>query len=658
MKYRSDIDGLRAIAVIVVLFSHVGITTFSGGYIGVDVFFVISGFLITTIITEEIRQGDFSIVRFYERRIRRIFPALFMMMLVTTIIAFFIFLPIHFKDYGQSMVAATLFVSNVLFWKEAGYFSEASDTKPLLHTWSLGVEEQFYIFFPILLLLLYRYFKGRWSAWIASLGILSFIISVYGLQVRPTGTFFLLPTRAWELFLGALLALRIFPEIKNKRISNNLSLLGSVFILYAVFMFSDTTPFPGMNALLPVLGAFLIIYSGTYYPTIVSKALSLHAIVFIGLISYSLYLWHWPIIAFYKYYMLRDLFNYEIIIIIAISFILAIFSWKYIETPFRKKIIFQHRKKLFIFVFLIMGLAVSIGAWLHISKGYPQRLDESIRKSIVDNELAMTKWDYPDKYNNFKNTLNQASDMNYYRIGRDKKGKILFWGDSHIGMLFPAIKELFDTTNTKHQAILGTSGRCLPVRDFNRIENGYFCDRFNNLLFNKAMDDDIDIVVIGSRWDYNGNRLRNVQCQKEDCSDVLSLDTVEKKLKTDIKELIEKGKKVYIILPFPRYNYSVPLTLEKRYLFDKKEEPALSHKLYKSYSLLNKIDEMLISISRETGAKILDPKKVLCKGDECNYEKEGISIYRDSSHLNTDGALLMTDMLRQILTKEDENERE
>ena len=215
MIYRSDIDGLRAVAVISVLLSHVGITLFGGGYIGVDIFFVISGFLITTIITEEIKKEKFSIVQFYERRIRRIFPALYAMMLVTTIVAYFIFLPTHFKDYGRSMVAATLFVSNIFFWKESGYFSEVSETKPLLHTWSLGVEEQFYIFFPILLLLIYRYFKGRWSVWIASLSVLSFIISVYGVQIRPTATFFLLPTRAWELFLGGLLALGIFPEIKN-----------------------------------------------------------------------------------------------------------------------------------------------------------------------------------------------------------------------------------------------------------------------------------------------------------------------------------------------------------------------------------------------------------------------------------------------------------
>ena len=299
-----------------------------------------------------------------------------------------------------------------------------------------------------------------------------------------------------------------------------------------------------------------------------------------------------------------------------------------------------------------MCIAISVGIYIHATKGYPQRLDPSIRGFIEDNELAMTKWVYPDKYNNFKNSLDSASDMNYYMMGTNtKKGKILFWGDSHIGMLFPAIKDLYEINETGYNVILGTSDGCLPVRDFNRVKNGYFCDRFNELLFNKAMQDDIDIVIIGSRWDYTGNSLSHIECQKEGCSDILALETVYEKLKTDILELIEKDKIVYIILPFPRYNYSVPLTLEKRYLFDKKEEPELSHKRHENYLLLKKIDKILRTIAKETGAKILDPKKVLCHDDECTYEKNGISIYRDSTHLNTHGALMVREMLRQILRK-------
>lgn len=656
MKYRSDIDGLRAVAVISVLLFHLGITLFSGGYIGVDIFFVISGFLITSIITEEIKKDQFSIIRFYERRIRRIFPALFAMMIITTIVAYFLFLPMHFKDYGQSIVAATLFSSNILFWKESGYFSEASETKPLLHTWTLGVEEQFYIFFPLILLVLYRYFKGKFSVWIIALSLISLIISIYGIQIRPTATFFLLPTRAWEFFVGGLLALGTFPKISSQKIASNLALLGGAFIIYSVTTYTESTPFPGLSALLPVIGTFLIIYSGTHHSTIISRFLSVPKIVFIGLISYSLYLWHWPIIVFLKYYFSKELGAYEIVSVIILSFALAFISWKYIEAPFRKKRVLKNNRKLFLTSISVMVVAISLGMFMYISKGYPQRFDPSIRNYIVNNELAKTAWEYPDKYNNFKNALDKPTDMNYYVMGKNIKGKILFWGDSHVGMLFPAIKALFDSNNTEYEVILGTSGGCLPVRNFNRIKSGYFCDRFNAVLYDKAMQDDIDIVVIGSRWDYIGNKLSNEICQKDDCSNLLALETVKEKLKNDISQLIQKGKKVYIILPFPRYNHSVPITLEKQYLFDKTDELLLDHKLYKNYQSLQKIDEILSSIALETGAKLLDPKILLCHNDECTYEKEGISIYRDSGHLNTDGALMMKTMLDQIFTTEHKNE--
>lgn len=217
MKYRSDIDGLRALAIIPVVLYHAKTEPFSGGFVGIDIFFVISGYLITLLISEEIRKGTFTILDFYERRVRRIFPALFFVILICSIISSLILFPLPFRDFGQSIIAATLFVANILFYKEAGYFGADSEMNPLLHTWSLSVEEQFYVIFPIVLLVAYKYFHGRWKLFLIPAATLSLILNIWAVSPFPSATFYLFPTRAWELLLGSFLALGLFPALQSKR---------------------------------------------------------------------------------------------------------------------------------------------------------------------------------------------------------------------------------------------------------------------------------------------------------------------------------------------------------------------------------------------------------------------------------------------------------
>ncbi|MEX2302213.1 MAG: acyltransferase, partial [Bryobacterales bacterium] len=225
MRYRPEVDGLRAIAVLPVVLFHAGHAAFQGGFVGVDIFFVISGYLITSIITEDIRQDRFSIVKFYERRIRRIFPALFAVLAVVSVAACWILLPAELEHYARSVVAATLFASNIYFWRDSGYFDATAETKPLLHTWSLGVEEQFYIFFPVALYLLHR-FGRKWANWIAGAALASFVVSVLMVGPFSVASFFLLPTRAWELFLGALISLGAFPRVRSLAARQGLSIVG------------------------------------------------------------------------------------------------------------------------------------------------------------------------------------------------------------------------------------------------------------------------------------------------------------------------------------------------------------------------------------------------------------------------------------------------
>ena len=295
MRYHPEIDGLRAVAVVPVILFHAGFPAFSGGFVGVDVFFVISGFLITTIIVADLEAGRFSFARFYERRARRILPALFLVVVACIPFAWFWMLPGQLERFAQSVVSVCVFMSNVLFWRQSGYFEPATDLRPLLHTWSLAVEEQFYIVYPVLLLALWRVAKGRVAAALTVAAAISLALCVVASQYQPTANFYLLPTRAWELFVGALCALR--PVRPHRRQDDLLAWAGLAAILVAVATFDETTPFPSLWTLLPVVGTcFLLIYAvPTSGP---GRVLSTPSLVGLGIVSYGAYLWHQPLFAF------------------------------------------------------------------------------------------------------------------------------------------------------------------------------------------------------------------------------------------------------------------------------------------------------------------------------------------------------------------------
>ena len=306
IRYRPDIDGLRAVAIVVVVLFHYGFAHLAGGYVGVDIFFVISGYLITSLILLDMRDRVFSAFKFYERQIRRIFPAMFFMLAVACVVAVSLLMPSDLRPFGHSLVATSFFLSNFEFLREFGYFGAAADLKPLLHTWSLGVEEQFYIIFPPLLALMLRFARKQAVPFIALIACASFACSVWLSRHFPDVNFFLLPSRMWELMIGALLATSAAPTLKNRVVAEILGGGGLAAILASVVLYSSTTPFPSEAALLPCLGAAAIIYSGTQ-PTMTRALLAAPPVVFLGLISYSLYLWHWPVRVFAQYYLIREL---------------------------------------------------------------------------------------------------------------------------------------------------------------------------------------------------------------------------------------------------------------------------------------------------------------------------------------------------------------
>ena len=334
MQYRREIDGLRAVAVLPVILFHAGFRIFSGGFVGVDVFFVISGYLITGIIISELEQGRFSILRFYERRARRILPALFFMMLCCIPFAWMWMSPWKFKEFAQSLIAVSVFVSNIFFWRESGYFAAVAEEKPLLHTWSLAVEEQYYVLFPIFLILLWRFGRNPVFYSVVAIAVISLLLSEWGSQNKPTANFYLAPTRAWELLAGSICA--FFQFGREQRSNNLLSAFGLALILFAIFYYDENTPFPSVYALAPVVGTALIIMFGAK-STWAAKLLSMRGFVGIGLISYSAYLWHQPLFAFVRIRSIYEPEQWLMLIASVASLALAYFSWRFVEQPFRAK---------------------------------------------------------------------------------------------------------------------------------------------------------------------------------------------------------------------------------------------------------------------------------------------------------------------------------
>ena len=392
MDYRREIDGVRALAVLPVILFHAGFQTFSGGFVGVDIFFVISGYLITSIILAEQQAGTFTLLNFYERRARRILPALFVVLLACLPFAWLWLLPSDMKEFSDSVFSVSTFMSNILFWRTSGYFDSATELKPLLHTWSLAVEEQYYLLFPVFLMLSWRFGKR----WVVPVLVLAAIVSLgaseWGSIHKPPATFYLLPTRGWELLIGALAAFYLANDGQEKRqqlfsqflspsqrqfLSQSLSLAGLLLIAYAVLAFDKGTPFPSLYALVPTLGAALIILFGTE-KTLVGRLLGSKVLVGIGLVSYSAYLWHQPLFAFAKQRSLEAPSQGLLATLAAAALVLAYFSWKYVEVPFRNKRRFARRQ---IFTYGAIGSAcfMCLGAFGHFTTGFVYRYKEGDR---------------------------------------------------------------------------------------------------------------------------------------------------------------------------------------------------------------------------------------------------------------------------------------
>jgi len=622
VTYRPDIDGLRAIAVLPVLFFHAGVFGFPGGFIGVDVFFVISGYLITSLIVSEFDTTGFSIRTFYERRARRILPALFAVILACTLVAAFLFAPGDFKRMGQSAVAATLFAANVLFWTQADYFGAAAETKPLLHTWSLGVEEQFYIFFPLILVFAHRFFGLRWPLLLMPLGVASFGLSVWATTAYPMASFYLVPTRFWELLLGALLAGKLLPAVRSRASRDFLSAAGLGMILYCVVAYSERTVFPGIGAVLPCVGAALIIHAGQHGPSWIGRFLSLPPVVFVGLISYSLYLWHWPVLVFFRYGLARELTPWEGGVAVLLTVPLAMASWRYIETPFRKG--FKQRTRMLFATSGTVGAAIcAVGLVIHLNGGFAQRFAQAAEAPVGKEtyHIGTCMMEEGQRYTEI--------DFQACTFGApDAPRTVLMWGDSHSAQWISAVDRLAREYGVS--VVQANISGCPPMTGFHiRAKAAQVA---NCLDFNRTIRERVsgfDGVIVAANWSrYEGD------------------ERYSQALAETVRWLREQPTPALLIGQSPTFALHAPTIRQLR------PSGAGEADFAQSDNLRDSITNRYLETASDPGKLfVFMPHKKLCKETSCRFADGQHLLFWDDNHLSEYGSAYLSDGFREFLAR-------
>ena len=622
-SYRPDIDGLRAVAILSVVAYHVGIPHVTGGFVGVDVFFVISGYLITSIIWREIDSARFSLVGFYERRVRRILPALASVLIITTFAAWHFLLPHEFSEYAKSLAAAVASCSNILFWQQSDYFGGASAFKPLLHTWSLGVEEQFYVFLPLLLLLVAKLGKKSLPIWIAAIGLLSFARSEYGVLHFSTGAFYLLDSRAWELMVGSALAIGMVPAIRGAIGRNIASAVGICLILIACFGFTPYTLFPGAAALLPCVGSLLIIAAGQSGTSIVGRMLSFKPFAFIGLISYSLYLWHWPLLVLAKmdsvpWISITRPFGRSILIIEMLA--AAILSWQFVEKPFRSGPRAPARKALFLAAgctYAVLGL---LALAILINKGVPQRFPPDAVRIASYEADGGDRWFERSGTCMIDNTSRAGSlglDMGHCMTQQSGKQNLLLFGDSHAAHLWIGLSRQFPDVNFMQ----ATAAMCRPLVGDAKAEP--YCQNLRDFVFNEYLPaHHIDGLILSAAW----------------------TDADIAPLSTTLDKLSGLGIKVYVIGPGPAYDEALPRLLVQSVM--RGDESIPQHHLVRT---MWRLDNRIRGIAdQKPGVRYISILSDLCPNGACiEYAQPLVPLESDGDHFTAAGSDLLASRIRE-----------
>ncbi|MDV3503101.1 acyltransferase family protein [Marinobacter sp. M-5] len=633
MQYRREIDGLRAMAVLPVILFHAGFSWFSGGYVGVDVFFVISGYLITNILISEMSEGNFSIAKFYERRARRILPALFFVMICCVPFAWLWMVPQELKNFYQSFVAISFFASNVLFWRKSGYFAPAAEENPLLHTWSLAVEEQFYIFFPLLLLMLWRFGKKPIFYVIIGLSFLSFLLSEYGWRNHPTANFYLLPTRAWELGVGAICAFLMFQ--RSPKPNSMAASTGLALIAYSIFFFDETTPFPSVYALAPVLGtALIILYS--HEQNLVNRILASRILVGIGLISFSAYLWHQPLLAFAR---IRSASEPGWVLMFGLSIAsltLALITWKYIEQPFRTRELSFTRSRKQIFSYAAIGTVIftTSGLYGHFNSGLPDRVAPS---GVPFSEINIAE---RIKVNHGLDSECEGTFTTSEKCRTGPDPRVMLWGDSFAMHLAQAV--LASPSLEGKNLIQFTKSVCSPILGVALTNRKYpeawsrSCVSFNDQVRDWLKNDnDIEYVIMSSPLGILFNEIYDATGARRPASEEVVLAAMN-----ETAAFVESlGKKPVFVSPPPRTGENLSKCSTYNLIFEGNE-------VFDCAFTVAELSEQHIAVMTflarpDLALPVLDLGQYICDRGKCPTLVDGINIYRDVGHLSDQGSELI-----------------
>lgn len=656
--YRPDIDGLRTIAIVPVVLFHAGFSQFSGGFVGVDVFFVISGYLITAILLRSMDQGNYSITDFYIRRIKRIFPALLLVIAATTIAAWIFFAPDKLIEYGGSLGSVTIFASNFWFWKSVNYFANNAHVEPLLHTWSLAAEEQFYIFYPILLLMVART-RLNLSVVLISIGLISLGLAVFMLESTPGAAFYLLPTRAWELIIGGLLACGTFPAPRTKWQIHIGAIVGLALIIYSVSVYTSDTSFPGIAAVPPVLGAALVIWTGISREGLIYRLLATTPFVVIGKASYSFYLWHFPIFAFATYLNSGPFDLLTGLILSIISLALSLLTLVMVENRARRlKSSWAYWVPLsLMFVAGIGGLALASGA------GFPQRLSaEAVR--IAD--AARDKERHPYQCMSSGDVI--VPPVHACKLGTENVEPVaVLWGDSHAMVTATAMEKA--ARSARGSFLFAATADCPPGLAFDispiyapaltTTRSYRFCADYNQQMLDlvKATPS-VRSVVISARWTNwrigaSANPAETeVDIRLMDEDGVASSRSDNARIwRAGFKRLIEalrmEGKEVIIVGPLPEPVFDVPQRLfVSRFGVAPKVLPLTQEGFQRRHWQVLAFFE---DFEAYKGVHFLWPHRQLCGDDGfCALMDDEGPIYFDHNHLTVNGALKTSEVYAPV----------
>ena len=618
MKYRPEIDGVRALAVIPVILFHAGFELFSGGFVGVDVFFVISGYLITTILITDIENKRFSLVNFYERRARRILPALFFVMLVCIPFAWMWMLPNQIKDFSQSLVAVSLFASNILFWRESGYFETAAELKPLLHTWSLAVEEQYYLLFPIFLVLAWRFGKNKVFWMIVVMSAISLFFSEYSWRKHPTANFYLAPTRAWELFAGSIAAFMVQKNGVQK--DNFRALLGLAAIIFPIFVYDESTPFPSLYTLVPVMGVTLIILYADKQ-TLAAQILSTKAFVGLGLISYSAYLWHQPLFAFARIRMFEHPSNTVMSILCFTSIGLAYFSWRFVERPFRTP---DKTSRKFIFTTSFVGILsfLVMGMYAHFNA-----------KTLIPNY----QWIDTLLGNHGLGVDCDAFILvDFAKCSTKANPQIAIYGDSHAMHLVDGFGEKI----RKHLGLVQmTKSGCSPLLDVvENDERAEDCLAFNRSTIDfLSSNESIKFVIISSRFGLLDHEVELNFGEEVFTDDAIKKEIVKSEFNKIIAHLKNSGKIVILFSTTPKPSSGL-LSPGNCFFKAKKHRYDVSRCNFIQQDRFENNGLYVFDQTQFDSLLKVDLTKQICKKNICGVEIDNKPVYGSGFHLSKDGA--------------------